>query len=982
MSSAPPKKDLASGYQPKVVERDWYSWWQTEGLFHADNSPENDAETFVMMIPPPNVTGHLHIGHALTNAVQDALTRWHMMLGHNSLWLPGTDHAGIATQVVVEKQLMHQTGQTRYDIGREAFVDRAWAWKEEKGGHIFQQLRLLGAAFDWERECFTMDEARSVAVTEAFCRLFEKGLVYRSNRLVNWDCHLQTAISDIEVDHVEIDTPTEFRIPTHDKPVSLGWMTHFLYPLEPVEGLIPEGSTIEIATTRLETMLADAAVAVNPKDPRYTHLHGQFVRHPFSNKLIPIILDEELVDMEFGTGAVKITPAHDPNDYASAQRHGLPLVNLLTTEGKINENGGEFAGLSRYAAREAVEAALKAKGLFVEKKPHKMAIGFCQRSHDPVEPMLKPQWYVDCKDMAARAVAAVRDGDLRITPSFHEKTWFRWLENIRDWCVSRQLWWGHRIPAYRVSAPGVVELSEEKWVVERSEEAARRKAAAELGVAPEQVVLEQDPDVLDTWFSSGLFPFATIGWPNEDSLDFQKFFPNSVLETGHDILFFWVARMVMMSLTLVDQLPFKDVYLHAMVRDAHGRKMSKSLGNVIDPIDVINGISLADLHAQIDASTNLPAHEVAKAKAGQTADFPEGIEECGADALRFALCAYMGQGRDINLDVKRVVGYRNFCNKLWNATKFALSVASISEGYVPPATLAATTDLELSLVDRWVLSRAAAAVNAANAGLASYDLAASTTACYAFWLYDLCDTYIEAVKPVFRSGTEAQQAAARATMFACLDTGLRLIHPFMPFVSEELWQHLPRRTSETAAHPSIMRAAFPTTEVYGTFRSEQLEADFANVQAIAGAIRQVRAQYSLPNSKQPTVYICSESAEEHAAVAAAASTIGALSTSAVTVVENREAFSSGCAASVLNGTCHIGVLLAGMIDVAQELARLDKQAALYERQIKGFQAKLGNERFMAKAKAAVVEDFKEKLATAEAQLAALTVTREQFAALA
>lgn len=616
-----------------------------------------------MVIPPPNVTGSLHLGHALTNAIEDAITRWHRMNGRTTVWVPGCDHAGIATQVVVEKKLWREQQLTRHDLGRDAFIEKIWGWKNEKGDRIYHQLRKLGSSYDWSRVAFTMDPKLCKAVTEAFVRMHESGLIYRSSRLVNWSCTLKSAISDIEVDKVEIPGRTYMAIPGYADKVEFGVLVSFAYKIE--------GSDEEIivATTRVETMLGDTAVAVHPNDERYKHLHGKFVTHPFCARKIPIVCDE-FVDMNFGTGAVKITPAHDPNDYDVGKRHNLPFITIFSDDGYVVGDYGEFTGMKRFDARRAVIGKLKELGLYKEWVNNPMVVPICSRSKDVVEPLIKPQWYVKCDDMAKAATDAVKNGDLKITPDFHKKIWYHWMDGIRDWCVSRQLWWGHRIPAYKVKSSKLDAEAGDVWIVARTVDEAKAKASKQTGLATSDFTLEQDEDVLDTWFSSGLFPFSVFGWP-ENTKDVELFYPTTLLETGHDILFFWVARMVFFGQTLLGKLPFREVFLHPMVRDAHGRKMSKSLGNVIDPMDVITGISLEGLHAQLYDS-NLDPKEIEKAKLGQKQDYPNGIPECGVDAMRFALCAYLTAARDINLDILRVQGYRFFCNKLWNATKFAL----------------------------------------------------------------------------------------------------------------------------------------------------------------------------------------------------------------------------------------------------------------------------------------------------------------------
>ncbi|KDD75111.1 class I (I, L, M and V) tRNA synthetase, partial [Helicosporidium sp. ATCC 50920] len=790
---------MPKAYQPKAVEGTWYEWWEKSGCFQA-HVADPEAEPFVMVIPPPNVTGSLHIGHALMLSLEDTIARWRRMQGRAVVWVPGTDHAGIATQTVVERSLMAETGQTRHDLGRDKFLERVWAWVDRHGDRILYQLRRMGASLDWPRTCFTMDAKLSRAVQEAFLRLHASNKIYRAHRLVNWDCTLRTAVSDIEVDYVDVPGRTLLKVPGYAQPVEFGVLTSFAYPLEDGAG------EIVVATTRPETMLGDTAVAVHPDDERYRGLVGKFVVHPVNRRKIPIVADAELVDMAFGTGAVKITPAHDPNDFATGKRHNLEFVSVLDDEGAMaGASSGEFAGMPRFQARVAIVDWLKREGLFRGVTDNPMRLGLCSRSKDVIEPVMKPQWWVDCASAAKRAVDAVRGGDLAIQPREFEATWFRWLENIRDWCVSRQLWWGHRIPAYYVELegerPGAQGTSLEdtsRWVVAADEAAAREEAERRFG-ASRGFALRQDEDVLDTWFSSGLFPFSVFGWP-EQSADLARFYPGALLETGHDILFFWVARMVMMGLELTDRLPFGAVYLHTIVRDAHGRKMSKSLGNVIDPLSVVEGVSLEALHASLEGG-NLDPAEVKKARQGQKADFPDGIEECGTDALRFALVSYSSQGRDVNLDIKRVVAYRHWCNKLWNAVRFALGhlgddfVVSEEERRAladERGVLSGSALQELPFASRWILSRLSAATETVDAGMEASDFSAATTAAYNFWQYELCDVFIELVKPVMARGGPAEQRWTRVVLWTALDVGLRLLHPFMPYVTEELWQRLRR----------------------------------------------------------------------------------------------------------------------------------------------------------------------------------------------
>uniref|UniRef100_A0A673C5K5 valine--tRNA ligase n=1 Tax=Sphaeramia orbicularis TaxID=375764 RepID=A0A673C5K5_9TELE len=841
------KKDVISplpdSYSPQYVEAAWYPWWEKQGFFkpeYGSLSEPNPRGIFMMCIPPPNVTGSLHLGHALTNAIQDSLTRWHRMQGETTLWNPGCDHAGIATQVVVEKKLMRERGMSRHDLGRENFIQEVWKWKNEKGDRIYHQLKKLGSSLDWERACFTMDPKLSYAVQEAFIRMHEEGVIYRSKRLVNWSCTLNSAISDIEVDKKELTGRTLLPVPGYKEKVEFGVLVSFAYQ---VDGSDEE---VVVATTRIETMLGDTAVAVHPDDSRYQHLKGKMVLHPFCDRKMPIVFND-FVDMSFGTGAVKITPAHDHNDYEVGVRHNLAFINIL------DENGLTFIpscfiltmssipqGMKRFEARKVVLQALKDRGQFKEIKDNPMVVPVCSRSKDIVEPLLKPQWYVNCTDMGKQAADAVREGRLKIIPDHHLKTWFNWMDNIRDWCISRQLWWGHRIPAYFITVNDPSDMDGHYWVSGRSEEEAREKAAKRFNVSTDKITLRQDEDVLDTWFSSGIFPFSIFGWPNETE-DLNVFYPGTLLETGHDILFFWVARMVMMGLKLTGKLPFKEVYLHAVVRDAHGRKMSKSLGNVIDPLDVITGISLEGLHAQLSDS-NLDPVEVEKAKQGQKSDYPNGIPECGTDALRFALRCKVG--RDINLDVNRILGYRHFCNKLWNAVKFAMK--TLGDNFVP------SEKAQESVSDRWILSRLSAAVGLCDAGFKAYDFPAITTAIYNFWLYELCDVYLESVKPVFSkaeddASSQKQAMVCRQTLYTCLQVGLRLLSPLMPFVTEELYQRLPRRRPQHDP-PSICVTSYPDTQEF-CWHSEEVDRDMDFIMTVVKTIRSLRADYNLTKTR-------------------------------------------------------------------------------------------------------------------------------------
>ncbi|XP_046570599.1 valine--tRNA ligase-like [Haliotis rubra] len=898
------KKDtkcpMPDSYSPEYVEAAWYDWWQQSGFFKPEYGGRDISTTpyedkFIIVIPPPNVTGKLHLGHALTNAVEDCLTRWHRMNGKMCLWNPGCDHAGIATQVVVEKKLMRERQLTRHDLGRENFVDEVWKWKNEKGDQIYNQLRRLGGSYDWDRARFTMEPRLYRAVQEAFVRLHDKKLIYRSVRLVNWSCTLNSAISDIEVDKKEIPGRTMLAVPGYKDKVEFGVLVSFAYK---VEGSDEE---IVVATTRIETMLGDTAVAVHPDDPRYKHLHGKSVIHPFSDRRLPIVCDD-FVDREFGTGAVKITPAHDHNDYEVGVRHKLEQLNIIDEKGNITGDCGQFTGMKRFDARKAVLQALKDKGWYRDTKDNPMVVPTCSRSKDVIEPLLKPQWYIDVKDMNAAAVKAVRDGELKIIPEMHIKTWNSWLENVKDWCISRQLWWGHRIPAYFVTVddpsvkPGQ-DSDGDYWIPQLT-----------------SFSLKQDEDVLDTWFSSALFPFSIFGWPDQ-TVDLDALYPGTLLETGHDILFFWVARMVMFGQTLMGKLPFKEVYLHAMVRDAHGRKMSKSLGNVVDPIDVIRGISLEGLNERLQDG-NLDEKEIKKAIVGQKADYPDGIPECGTDALRFALIAYTSQGRDINLDVLRVQGYRFFCNKLWNATKFALNGLGVDFKPTPQHQLCGK-EREM---DKWILSRLCLAVESCTSGFQAYDFPAATTACYNFWLRVVCDWYLEYMKPILYGSDEDAKAVCRNVLYTCLDVGLRLLHPFMPFLTEELFQRLPRRQENSP--PSICVTAYPLPADM-QHRDTDLESSVEFAQSIVKNIRSMRADYNLTPKTTADVYVKCTDEDTSSKVKLFTDVIQTLTNSSAVHVLVSDSVPDGCAMLTVSSKCEAHLMLKGLIDVEKETKKLE-----------------------------------------------------------
>lgn len=815
--------ELASSYIPRQVEHSWYSFWEKGGFFKPENQSaeaksrfisrfgKDESSNFVMVIPPPNVTGTLHIGHALTCAIQDCLVRWNRMRGRTTLWVPGSDHAGIATQVVVEKKIQRETNKSRHDLGREAFIKEVWKWKHEKGNFIYDQLRKMGCSLDWDRAVFTLDDMMVRAVNEAFIRLKSKGVITRNKRLVNWSCSLKSAISDIEVDYEELTDRKTLQVPGYDKRIEFGIIETFAYEVY-TEDRSAIADKIWVSTTRLETMLGDTAIAVHPTDERYKHLHGRFVKHPFCDRQFPIICDEK-VEKDFGTGAVKITPAHDPEDYDKGQRHNLEFINILTDDGLIVDGYGQFSGMKRFDARFAIRAELKKIGLLTEEKPksNPMKVPICSRSKDIVEPRIKEQWFMDCEEIARRAIELTDQGKLKI-PKAHMNTWKRWLdpESIKrhPWCISRQLWWGHRIPAYRARIKGQESY---KWVAASNIDEARQIASQELKSSgqvcgdQDQIEVVQDEDVLDTWFSSGLFPFAVFGWPNETD-ELKNYYPTQLLETGEDILFFWVARMVMLGLALTDQLPFEEVCLHPIVRDAEGRKMSKSLGNVIDPLDVISGIKLDVLQEKLKDS-NLDTKEFERASQGQKKLFPQGIPECGTDALRFKLCEYFTPGSgDIHLRIDQLVGDRLLCNKIWQACKFGFITLGDEIKFPNHICEAPSRKPE----DDMIIANLLEAAKEVDDAFKTFAFRRATIACRKFWRDELCSKYIESIKE-FKKDSQLQ-LASKETLFFCLESGLRLLHPLMPYITEELYQRLMTKYSLEPVVPSICVARFPEYE--------------------------------------------------------------------------------------------------------------------------------------------------------------------------
>ena len=798
---------------------------------------------------------------------------------------------------------------------------------------------------DWEREAFTMDARLSKGVEEAFVRMFDSGYIYRDTRLVSWCPYLKTALSDIEVDPMEVSKPDRIRIPGYEKTVEVGMLWHFKYP---VKG--QAARYVEVATTRLETMLGDVAVAVHPEDVRYKDLVGCELEHPFLPERKIVVVSDTYVSQEFGTGAVKITPAHDKNDYDLGRRHKLPMINVFTLDGMMNDDAGEFAGQHRFECRVKLEKRLEELGLMGEKVPNTkaMQIPRCSRSNDVIEYMLMPQWYVDCKSAAARATAAVRQGDLRIVPEMYEKTWFQWLDNIKDWCISRQLWWGHQIPAYRVIEPA---QEPEVWVAAKSMEEAEAKARAKLNC--ESVKMQRDEDVLDTWFSSGLFPFSTLGWP-EDTPDFRSFFPNTMLETGHDILFFWVARMVMMSFILLDCLPFHTVYLHAMVRDAHGKKMSKSLGNVIDPIEVIEGITLPKMQANLQNNTNLSEKEIKRATDAQKKDFPKGIPECGADALRYGMLAYTKQGRNINLDVQRVIGYRHFCNKLWNATKFALL-------YFPKDFQAQPLDMDkLQWIDKWILHCLNECKEQTNTQLQTFQFSDAVNSTYRFWLYELCDVYLEAIKPRLQVGSDV---VALNVLLVCLDEGLRMLHPMVPFVTEELYQKIPLGDQRCK---SICIAPYPQADK--TQASPQVAGEFDALMSVIRTIRSFFAQLEIPPKEKPQLNVVA-SGDIRSLIGSESALVSTLAKSgSLTLVDNH---APGRVVGVAGDSVSFSIDPTGTVNLAQIVQKLQKKIAQASKQIEGYERKMCDPSYETKVPIEVRQTNEQKLDTLRSERASL-----------
>ncbi len=913
-------------YNPHAIEQRWYQIWEEKGYFQ----PSGQGAPYCIMIPPPNVTGSLHMGHAFQDTLMDALVRYHRMKGHNTLWQAGTDHAGIATQMVVERKL-NAEGKTRHDLGREDFLRRIWAWKAESGGTITSQLRRMGASLDWSRERFTMDEGLSAAVTEVFVQLYDEGLIYRGKRLVNWDPVLHTAVSDLEVVSQEED----------------GFLWHIRYPL-----VVGEGHLV-VATTRPETLLGDTAVAVHPDDERYRHLIGQQVLLPLTGRTIPVIADT-YVDPAFGTGCLKITPAHDFNDHATGQRHGLPIINVFTVDACINDQAPlVYRGLDRFEARRRIVADLEAARLLEKVQPHKLMIPRGDRTRAVIEPLLTDQWYVRVAPLAEPAVQAVEDGRIRFIPENWAKTYFEWMNNIQDWCISRQIWWGHRIPAWYGT--------DGKIYVAHSEVAVRAKYHLDA-----DVLLSQDEDVLDTWFSSALWPFSTLGWPSKTK-ELESLYPTSVLVTGFDIIFFWVARMIMMGLKFTGEVPFREVYIHGLVRDAHGQKMSKSKGNVLDPIDLIDGIDLKSLLAKRTSGLMQP-EMAARIEQATRQEYPDGIPSFGTDALRFTFAVLATTGRDINFELARVNGYRNFCNKLWNAARYVLTNTEghdVGEENEP---------VELGLADRWILSRLEHTIEVVNKAFGDYRFDLAATAIYEFTWNEYCDWYLEFSKPVLVNSTSVdEKRGTRRTLVRVLETLLRLAHPLIPFITEEIWQRVASLLGDT--DPTLMQKTYPRCD--SSRFDPEAEAEIRWVMDFILGVRNIRGEMNLSPTKALAVLLQYGEEQDRVRVVRHQVLLCALARiSAITWLS--EEAKAPPSATTLVGQVHVFVPMSGLIDVAAELRRLDKEIDRLRKDLERMSAKLNNASFVDRAPAEVVGKERERFQQTDAALAKLVAQRRRI----
>ena len=913
-------------YDPQAIEDRWYRYWEEKQYF----KPDGEGQPYCIQIPPPNVTGTLHMGHAFQHTLMDALIRYRRMRGDNTLWQPGTDHAGIATQMVVERQL-NEAGLSRLELGREGFIKRVWQWKEQSGGTITRQMRRLGDSPDWSRERFTMDEGLSRAVQEVFIRLHEEGLIYRGKRLVNWDPVLHTAISDLEVVSNEED----------------GYMWHMRYPFSDGKGYVT------VATTRPETMLGDTAVAVHPKDERYQSLIGTTVRLPLTDREIPVIADD-YVDPEFGSGCVKITPAHDFNDYEIGQRHSLDIINILTSDAKLNDNVPNcYRGMDRYDAREKIVNDLDAEGLLEKVEPHKLMVPRGDRSHSVLEPYLTDQWYVKIKPLADPAIAAVQDGRIRFVPENWSKTYFNWMHDIQDWCISRQLWWGHRIPCWYDNTGNAY--------VARDEQEVRQKF--KLG---EEIRLTQDEDVLDTWFSSALWPFSTLGWP-EQTTALKTFYPSSVLVTGFDIIFFWVARMIMMGLKFMGDVPFREIYITGLIRDEHGHKMSKSKGNVLDPLDLMDGI---DLESLVEKRTKgLMQPELApKIEKNTRRQFPDGMPGYGADALRFTLASLATTGRDIRFDIQRMEGYRNFCNKLWNASRYVLLNTEEQDN-----ELNQNKDVELSVADRWIVSELQTLTENVVDHMSKYRFDLATLDIYEYIWNEYCDWYLELSKLVLQSdkASTAAKRGTRRTLVQVLEAILRIAHPFIPYITEELWQQVADRAGRKG--DSIMVQPFPQQEQH--LIDADAEREIKWIKAFVVGVRRIRSEMDISPGKKIPVLLQGGSDTD---IAYSDKNIKFLIRLARldSVTQLADDATTPEAATTIAGDMKILIPLAGLIDKDAELVRLSRDIDRLKQDCSRLEQKLNNKNFLEKAPAEIVAQQQQRL---QENQNALKQLQQQFA---